>query len=638
MIVWLFDVSVFMLLVIAFRAVFYRTITARARYCVWILVFVRLAVPLSSFENPLNILSVASPATVSASEDSRQDVTVSFYVDEPSEVTKPNTQSAPAAAEQPSQAQTNAQRTFPLNAILIAVWAAGSVVSFLWYFAANWRLRKKLRQSMTRHGVNQCQLPVYVSSALPSPCLYGFFRPSVILTPEVADDQQKKYYAIEHELCHYTHKDHWWALMRILTLTVFWFHPLVWVCAVLSVRDAETACDEGVIRRIGDESRFEYGRFLIELSTNVPAKRFALLQSQNSGGNLKKRVAAVARKPRNRVIFIAALSLLLIVALVCTLGTWVSPPEAQALIEGTPTEEVTPSVPQPPENSALPDNKEEPDAPNETDPNSSSGGISVSVRESDNEDSNSEEERITTITVTLENGSENRFAYSGNWDARFVSEDLFRDGSTALIIRLRNKTSNYNSSQIHVLKTDGFSIGEVFTVLDHPTGRYDDSIFYVPQPADSFGYPKQGYDDDYNSYGMSERSSHCTGVQIVQIEVGGEKINALMIDHTTKVFAYSIVYFDGSEWKVFKQGSDVYTLDLIADKEGGAIESSMPIAHFPDIEGTKVTIQAKANPGFRFSHWTSSGGGTFSDTEAPTTVFIMPGNNTVVTAHFKREV
>ncbi|MDR1692944.1 MAG: hypothetical protein LBR72_06255, partial [Oscillospiraceae bacterium] len=41
-------------------------------------------------------------------------------------------------------------------------------------------------------------------------------------------------------------------------------------------------------------------------------------------------------------------------------------------------------------------------------------------------------------------------------------------------------------------------------------------------------------------------------------------------------------------------------------------------------------------PGFQFSHWTSSGGGTFSSAGDPTTVFVMAGEDTVVTAHFKR--
>ncbi len=258
----------------------------------------------------------------------------------------------------------------------------------------------------------------------------------------------------------------------------------------------------------------------------------------------------------------------------------------------------------------------------------------ISVAESDDDSPGNDFGRKTTVTVRLEDGSETPFVYLGNWNTQIFSEDLFRDGSTALVVLLTNKTSNYLSSQIHVLKTDGTTVEEVFTVVDggFDTDTYEKTLFAVPQPNDDFGYT--------NPYGYSGSSTHCTGVQIITIGFGGQNINALLIDHSTKVPAYSVVYFDGSEWKLFKQGSDVNALTIKAG-EGGIIESTIPadviIMTFREYpEGTKVTIQAKAEAGFRFSHWTSSkGNAVFTDADKPTTVFFMPGEDTVVTAHFE---
>jgi len=54
----------------------------------------------------------------------------------------------------------------------------------------------------------------------------------------------------------------------------------------------------------------------------------------------------------------------------------------------------------------------------------------------------------------------------------------------------------------------------------------------------------------------------------------------------------------------------------------------------PYTAGTVVSIQAAANPGYQFSNWTSSAGGTFGNATAATTTFTMPAQDVTVTANF----
>ena len=52
-------------------------------------------------------------------------------------------------------------------------------------------------------------------------------------------------------------------------------------------------------------------------------------------------------------------------------------------------------------------------------------------------------------------------------------------------------------------------------------------------------------------------------------------------------------------------------------------------------ENSQVYIVAhSAGLGYEFSHWTSSDGGTFENARSSSTTFIMPGNETIVTAHY----
>ena len=55
---------------------------------------------------------------------------------------------------------------------------------------------------------------------------------------------------------------------RFLLLTIHWFNPLMWLSYVLLCRDIELACDEKVIREMGNEQRADYTQALVACSVN----------------------------------------------------------------------------------------------------------------------------------------------------------------------------------------------------------------------------------------------------------------------------------------------------------------------------------------------------------------------------------
>ena len=107
-------------------------------------------------------------------------------------------------------------------------------------------------------------------SGLPSPCLFGLFRPAIYLTPAALASPDSLRHVIAHETTHARHLDSLWSLLRCLCLTVYWFDPLVWAAALVSRTDCELACDEGALRRLGEAERIPYGRTLLAL---VPVRR-----------------------------------------------------------------------------------------------------------------------------------------------------------------------------------------------------------------------------------------------------------------------------------------------------------------------------------------------------------------------------
>ena len=142
---------------------------------------------------------------------------------------------------------------------------------------------------------------MFLSAAVPSPCLVGLLRPRIYLTPACLENPDSLRHVLAHEEVHWRHKDPWWALVRGICLCLYWFDPLVWWAADLSRRDGELACDEGAIRHLGEGERLAYGRTLVAMAA-VTASPSRLLQTATTMADwrsgLRERVVLIARKPR----------------------------------------------------------------------------------------------------------------------------------------------------------------------------------------------------------------------------------------------------------------------------------------------------------------------------------------------------
>ena len=143
--------------------------------------------------------------------------------------------------------------------ILRAAWLIGAVAVGFWFILQNIWLYVKLRK--TRQPVERadCRLPVYLSSYVSSPCIFGL-RPAIYIRPDNLTCGQALRYILAHEETHYRHGDHLWSYLRCACLALHWFNPLVWWAAILSRRDCEIACDESTLNRIGDGHRKAYGK------------------------------------------------------------------------------------------------------------------------------------------------------------------------------------------------------------------------------------------------------------------------------------------------------------------------------------------------------------------------------------------
>ena len=325
--------SALILALLALRQLFRRTVSRRMQYALWLLVLVRLLVPVNVGTLAHNVLSAAEP--VQAVVEERLDTPVLYVQDGterrpaqllPGKESQGEPLSPPSGAAQTAPADeyytvTPPYRTVTLSEALTYVWSAGMAGVGAWFLFTNLRFARALRKARTPYSVEGCRYPVYLVSALPSPCLFGVLRPAVYLNEKALQSPDALRFVLAHEQTHARHLDPLWSLLRGVCLTVYWFDPLVWLAAVLSREDGELACDEGTLRALGADERAAYGKTLLALVPVCDKPQNPLLgaTTMTSGKrSLKERVTCIAENRQAKAV--AVFAAVALAALVCAVS------------------------------------------------------------------------------------------------------------------------------------------------------------------------------------------------------------------------------------------------------------------------------------------------------------------------------
>ena len=325
---WIVSSSVLILVVIALRYVLRGKLSLRMQYALWLLVLVRLLVPVSFGASDLSVMNAVPERAPTVQQGiDRQDI-IGERNDAPANagtVGIPAQSMSEAAPPDLVQNVTTATVTPPTvektdwARIAKTVWLAGAAALGLVFLAVNLRFGKKLRRSRERVEETDACLPVYESGETDTPCLFGVAKPSIYVTPDTRTEAETLRYALAHEQTHYRHGDNLWAVLRGVCLALHWYNPLVWWAAELSRRDAELACDEATIRRIGESERAAYGRTLIRMTCEKrPALLVTATMMTDSGKGLKERISLLVKKPKTAAYTAVTVLLIAGLSVACT--------------------------------------------------------------------------------------------------------------------------------------------------------------------------------------------------------------------------------------------------------------------------------------------------------------------------------
>ena len=239
---WIVSSSVLILVVIALRYVLRGKLSLRMQYALWLLVLVRLLVPVSFGASDLSVMNavperaptvqqgipIGRTSSASGTMRPRTPVPSAFRHRNMNEAAPPDlvqnvttaTVTAPTVEKKTDWAR-----------IAKTVWLAGAAALGLVFLAVNLRFGKKLRRSRERVEETDACLPVYESGETDTPCLFGVAKPSIYVTPDTRTEAETLRYALAHEQTHYRHGDNLWAVLRGVCLALHWYNPLVWWAA-----------------------------------------------------------------------------------------------------------------------------------------------------------------------------------------------------------------------------------------------------------------------------------------------------------------------------------------------------------------------------------------------------------------------
>lgn len=363
------DAAVLILLIAGILALVGRRIPASWRHALWLLVALRLAVPVLpvsslSWQTLLPVREKTIP-TVAAELNSPQPRQIPSQEVQPpispigtEQATEPEAPSTRSSEFATSPAPRSPEFALPAPASLkigaLIAWLIGVAACSLLALSATLAFARRRRLlKVTDHPrmadlsaqltalAGNSRVTLEISDAVRTPALHGLLRPVILLPPSAVDslDHAQMAYVLRHELAHHARRDGWtqWALALLQAL--FWFHPLVWWAFRRTRIEAEHATDELVLSAVGADDAQAYGETLLRLldGRKQPPKFSTLpglIGVVEKRRDLRARMKAIGgyRERRTRARLANALAIVLFCA-VAAVGLTQAPDNTQSKTE-----------------------------------------------------------------------------------------------------------------------------------------------------------------------------------------------------------------------------------------------------------------------------------------------------------------
>lgn len=257
---------------------------ARCRCWVWLLLCLRLAVPVSiqlpvqtEIQRPIQ-LPVPNNTVIYSYEQNPPQIQQPISPDPP-DITQPVTPAPTPDAAPPQNTDEPTQKMeITLFHVITALWGMGVIGMTAWFILSHVRFLHYVRR-WSRPVSDPQTIQTYnlmgdlleldtrpklkLCAGLKAPMLAGLLCPMLLL-PEEGLTENALRYSLLHELTHYKRRDIWLKTLALWVNALHWFNPCMWYMTRLVERDTELACDEAALKTLPREEHSAYGKTILD--------------------------------------------------------------------------------------------------------------------------------------------------------------------------------------------------------------------------------------------------------------------------------------------------------------------------------------------------------------------------------------
>lgn len=204
-----------------------------------------------------------------------------------------------------------------INVVIPTIWIIGTSIFIFMFIGGVIQIRNKSRKenffderidNILKSCKSQLNINKKIRVVLQSrgkTSIFGIFNPVILLSENILqenDDTIK--YIFLHELSHYKRKDSIFNYMLLLTLSIHWFNPIVWLIFMKVREDIELGADELAIEKLNKQEKKEYGLVLINLLQNISKVSYTanMLCISDTEKNMERRILMIKGKNRNKIL------------------------------------------------------------------------------------------------------------------------------------------------------------------------------------------------------------------------------------------------------------------------------------------------------------------------------------------------
>ncbi|UZQ50078.1 M56 family metallopeptidase [Clostridium kluyveri] len=229
-----------------------------------------------------------------------------------------------------AQYHLNSINVIDYTYIAMLIWLMGLIVTLLYYAYFQGKFYFKIRNNMTfikdrriveilnNEKINfniTNNIKVEIVKGISSPAIIGILSSTIIVPDQEFSNNELKW-IFRHELVHFKRKDNIIKLLMILSSSLHWFNPLIYIFREFFSEQCELSCDEAIISGSKTEDIKEYALLLVKCARYRNTLKLSMMSSQltNKKVNItKRRIENMLNlKSRKKGMAAAAISLAVI--------------------------------------------------------------------------------------------------------------------------------------------------------------------------------------------------------------------------------------------------------------------------------------------------------------------------------------